>query len=116
MRENINLHQSSDEVFELSSQQPSTECGTSSLPRTSSKDRAEKLHPRKRSKREADTNADKLKYDQDDSMIIVSNKILVSYNKEKKENKEKLKKEKKSKNEKLKKRRLIEKKTAYGKP
>ncbi|CDY42249.1 BnaC02g11660D [Brassica napus] len=61
-RENINLHQSSDEVFELSSQQPSTEC--------------EKLHPRKMSRREADTNADKLKNDQDDSMIIVSNKIL----------------------------------------
>ncbi|KAG2283272.1 hypothetical protein Bca52824_054492 [Brassica carinata] len=62
-RENINLHQSSDEVFELSSQQPSTDCG--------SKDRAEKLHPRKRSRREADTNADKLKNDQDDSMIIL---------------------------------------------
>ncbi|CAF1893114.1 unnamed protein product [Brassica oleracea var. botrytis] len=75
-RENINLHQSSDEVFELSSQQPSTECGMSAFPCTCSKDRAEKLHPRKMSRREADTNADKLKNDQDDSMIIVSNKIL----------------------------------------
>nr|VDD25698.1 unnamed protein product [Brassica oleracea] len=69
-RENINLHQSSDEVFELSSQQPSTECGMSAFSCTGSKDRAEKLHPRKRSRREADTNADKLKNDQDDSMII----------------------------------------------
>ncbi|WZZ68151.1 hypothetical protein YC2023_079521 [Brassica napus] len=49
-----------DEVFELSSQQPSTECGMSAFPCTGSKDRAEKLHPRKRSRREADTNADKL--------------------------------------------------------
>ncbi|KAH0910604.1 hypothetical protein HID58_033925, partial [Brassica napus] len=70
-RENVNLHQSSDEVFELSSQQPSTEYGMSAFPCTGSKDRAEKLHPRKRSRREADTNADKLKSDQDDSMIIV---------------------------------------------
>ncbi|CAF2042900.1 unnamed protein product [Brassica napus] len=72
-RENVNLHQSSDEVFELSSQQPSTEYGMSAFPCTGSKDRAEKLHPRKRSRREADTNADKLKSDQDDSMIIIPN-------------------------------------------
>lgn len=48
----------------------------SSFPGTSSKDRAEKLHPRKKSKREADTNVNKLKNDQVASMIIVSNKIL----------------------------------------
>ncbi|KAJ4890654.1 Uncharacterized protein Rs2_30402 [Raphanus sativus] len=71
VRENINLHQSSDEIFELSSQQPSPECGMPTFPDISSKSRAEKLHPRKRSKREATNDADKLKNDQDDSMIKV---------------------------------------------
>ncbi|KAF3522081.1 hypothetical protein F2Q69_00050910, partial [Brassica cretica] len=99
-RENINLHQSSDEVFELSSQQPSTECGMSAFPCTGSKDRAEKLHPRKRSRREADTNADKLKNDQDDSMIIVSNKILsVIQQREERQQREAEKREEKLKRE-----------------
>ncbi|CAN7092148.1 unnamed protein product [Brassica rapa subsp. narinosa] len=99
-RENVNLHQSSDEVFELSSQQPSTEYGMSAFPCTGSKDRAEKLHPRKRSRREADTNADKLKSDQDDSMIIVSNKILsVIQQREERQQREAEKREEKLKRE-----------------
>lgn len=48
IKEIINLHQSSDEVFELSSQQPSTKCGIPSFQSTSSKGRAEKLYPRMR--------------------------------------------------------------------
>ncbi|KAL0864403.1 hypothetical protein Bca101_043521 [Brassica carinata] len=61
VRENIDLHQSSDETFELLSQHPSTEYGMPTFSDMSSKGRAEKLHPRKRSKREATNDADKLK-------------------------------------------------------
>ncbi|WZZ36780.1 hypothetical protein YC2023_020181 [Brassica napus] len=88
----------------------------SAFPCTGSKDRAEKLHPRKRSRREADTNADKLKNDQDDSMIIVSNKILsVIQQREERQQREAEKREEKLKRE-VEEKELIEKKIAYGKP
>ncbi|EFH68205.1 hypothetical protein ARALYDRAFT_314892 [Arabidopsis lyrata subsp. lyrata] len=61
-----------DEVFELSSQEPaaSPECDTPPFPGTNPKGRVEKLRPRKRSRTLATSNADKLKTDEEDPMII----------------------------------------------
>ncbi|CAH2052983.1 unnamed protein product, partial [Thlaspi arvense] len=100
VKENINLHQSTDEVFELSSQQQSTECDMPSFPVPGFKGRAEKLHPRKRSKREATNDVDKLKNDQDDATIIVSNKIFsVIQQREERQQREAEKREEKLKRE-----------------
>ncbi|KAL1205183.1 hypothetical protein V5N11_021351 [Cardamine amara subsp. amara] len=71
--DNVNLHQNNDEVFELSSQQPSAspEFGMSSFRGTSPKGLLGKLHPRKKSKTEGTS-----KKDEEDPMITVSSKIL----------------------------------------
>ncbi|CAN8325950.1 unnamed protein product [Cochlearia groenlandica] len=67
---NTEVHHSIDEAYESSTQQPSQEYDTSSFLDTHPKGGAEKLPPRKRSKTEV------TKDDQDDSMVMVSNKIL----------------------------------------
>ncbi|KAG7559241.1 Myb/SANT-like domain [Arabidopsis thaliana x Arabidopsis arenosa] len=67
-----------DEVFELSSEEPlaSPECDMSPIQGTNPKGRVDKLRPRKRSRTLATSNVDKLKTDEEDPMIIVSNRIL----------------------------------------
>ncbi|CAH8267250.1 unnamed protein product [Arabidopsis lyrata] len=67
-----------DEVFELSSQEPvaSPKCDMPPFSDTNPKGRVEKLRPRKRSRTLATSNVDKLKTDEEDPMIIVSNRIL----------------------------------------
>ncbi|CAH8256729.1 unnamed protein product [Arabidopsis lyrata] len=68
-----------DEVFELSSQEPaaSPECDTPPFPGTNPKGRVEKLRPRKRSRTLATSNADKLKTDEEDPMIIVRKRLYI---------------------------------------